>query len=460
MKADLGLMLADLRDAKGWSQQQLIAEGQVRSSRSSIANTETGRQFPEERFWAECDRALGAQGELLAAYRKVNGAVVAQRQSDVRNARSRLSERNGARAIARGPEGPAPNSTSHAPLSQAEPADEILEATRFASALAGSAIAPEALEFTDLEIRRLSERFGSVPPELMRRDLALLQRSVFAMIERNRFPEQTRHLHLQAAQITGLAAHLLMDHGNYAGAQAIANVAWLCAQAAGHPNFLGWVRSVQSLVAYWNGNYAHAAALAVDGMDHATSGTITVRLPGLLARSQGKAGNRSATLSAINSAEQARARVIGNPGDASTDSGLFTFPERKQAGYAGTALLSLANHQDIPQAIEQSNRAVELELERSGGQVVGPDILAAYLDLTAAHLATGDLDGAVSMVQPVLAAPDHHRTASIRKRLAELEGALVARRYLRSALAIELRQELVELHALPDRSPMQLGGGS
>ncbi|MFI9485366.1 helix-turn-helix domain-containing protein [Promicromonospora sp. NPDC052451] len=459
MKADLGLMLADLRDAKGWSQQQLITEGQVRSSRSSIANTETGRQFPDERFWAECDRALGAQGELLAAYHKVNEAIEAQRQSDVQAARSRLSGQHTTWMVdARG--ATASDVSVQVSPPQVGPTDEVVEATRFASALAGGAVASEALEFTDLEIQRLSERFGSMPPGAMKRDLRFLQRSVFSMIERNRFPEQTRHLHLQAAQITGLTAHLLMDQGNYAGAQAMANVAWLCAEAAGHPNFMGWVRSVQSLIAYWNGNYAGAAALAADGMDHARSGTITVRLPGLLARSQGKAGYRSATLSAINTAEEARSRVVADHQNSSTDSGLFTFPERKQAGYAGTALLSLGSRQDIPRAIEQSNRAVQLELERSGGQAAGPDILAAYLDLTTAHLATGDLDGAVSTVQPVLAADDHHMTASIRKRLAELEGVLTAGRYLRSALAIGLRQELVELRAITDTKPGHLSGES
>lgn len=112
MKADLGLMLAGLRDAKGWSQQQLIAEGPVRTSRSTIANTETGRQFPDERFWAECDQALGAQGELLAAYRRVNDAVEAQRQNDVRSARSRLAEQHAAWAVARASAATAPGLTA------------------------------------------------------------------------------------------------------------------------------------------------------------------------------------------------------------------------------------------------------------------------------------------------------------------------------------------------------------
>ncbi|WP_155830128.1 helix-turn-helix domain-containing protein [Glycomyces tenuis] len=92
MKTDLGLMLAGLREAKGWTQQQLITEGQVRTSRSSVANTETGRQFPDERFWTECDRALDAEETLLVAYRQVFDALQEQKRAEAVAARQRLED--------------------------------------------------------------------------------------------------------------------------------------------------------------------------------------------------------------------------------------------------------------------------------------------------------------------------------------------------------------------------------
>ncbi|MCD0446284.1 helix-turn-helix domain-containing protein [Glycomyces sp. A-F 0318] len=92
MKTDLGRMLADLRESKRWTQQQLIADGQVRTSRSTVANTETGRQFPDKQFWAECDNALDAEGALLAAYRQVAEAVQAQKRAETIAARQRLEE--------------------------------------------------------------------------------------------------------------------------------------------------------------------------------------------------------------------------------------------------------------------------------------------------------------------------------------------------------------------------------
>ncbi|MEU5874183.1 helix-turn-helix transcriptional regulator [Glycomyces sp. NPDC047369] len=92
MKANLGIQLARLRDAHGWSQQQLISEGQVRTSRSTVANTETGRQLPDEKFWRECDHALNAEGALLHAYHTVAAAVQEQKEAQAADARRQLEE--------------------------------------------------------------------------------------------------------------------------------------------------------------------------------------------------------------------------------------------------------------------------------------------------------------------------------------------------------------------------------
>jgi len=92
MKANLGSQLARLRDAHGWSQQQLISEGQVRTSRSTVANTETGRQLPDEKFWRECDDALSAEGALLHAYHAVAAAIQEQKETEAAAARRQLQE--------------------------------------------------------------------------------------------------------------------------------------------------------------------------------------------------------------------------------------------------------------------------------------------------------------------------------------------------------------------------------
>ena len=74
----LGHQLAALRKAVGDSQARLSA--QVGYSRSTIANTETGRQQMSLDFWRRCDTALGASGQLLAGAEDVEELLRRRRQ--------------------------------------------------------------------------------------------------------------------------------------------------------------------------------------------------------------------------------------------------------------------------------------------------------------------------------------------------------------------------------------------
>jgi tetratricopeptide (TPR) repeat protein len=62
----LGHRLRDLRKAAGLTQDQLAAASLT--SRSSIASIETGRQNPDSGFWQRADKAVQADGVLIAEY--------------------------------------------------------------------------------------------------------------------------------------------------------------------------------------------------------------------------------------------------------------------------------------------------------------------------------------------------------------------------------------------------------
>jgi transcriptional regulator with XRE-family HTH domain len=62
----LGRALAERRGAAGLSQ-KAFGE-QVRYSRSSIGNIETGLQHVDRSFWARADDLLSAGGELIRGY--------------------------------------------------------------------------------------------------------------------------------------------------------------------------------------------------------------------------------------------------------------------------------------------------------------------------------------------------------------------------------------------------------
>ncbi|MFI1289468.1 hypothetical protein ACH4VM_13375 [Streptomyces sp. NPDC020792] len=61
---------------------------------------------------------------------------------------------------------------------------------------------------------------------------------------------------------------LCLDLGDYDSAATHARTARACAEAAGHEGMLAWVRAVESLIAYWTGQYERAAQLAQVGRQH------------------------------------------------------------------------------------------------------------------------------------------------------------------------------------------------
>ncbi len=65
----LGQQLAEFRKAAGHTQHSLAPR--MLSGRSTVANTEVGRQHPDRGFWERCDEVLDTAGALAAGYDQV-----------------------------------------------------------------------------------------------------------------------------------------------------------------------------------------------------------------------------------------------------------------------------------------------------------------------------------------------------------------------------------------------------
>jgi transcriptional regulator with XRE-family HTH domain len=76
-KRALGRQLAALREAAGKTQQQLAH--QINYGRSTIANAETGYSTCRRTFWEHADKALHADGALLAGYDELRALISTQR---------------------------------------------------------------------------------------------------------------------------------------------------------------------------------------------------------------------------------------------------------------------------------------------------------------------------------------------------------------------------------------------
>ncbi|MFE2410004.1 helix-turn-helix transcriptional regulator [Kitasatospora sp. NPDC059408] len=411
--------LIQRREAVGHTQESLAEAVDV--DRTTVGRWESGRSAPQPWMRPKLARALKLTVDQLADLLKAPTTAV----EDVpRTAPVRRTNRD-------------------IDLVAAVAADSAESAwfLRFASA---SNVDDTLLEQIDADLARLAGDYVSRPVSELFHDIGTLRRGVFDLLRGRQHPYQASHLYLQAGRLCGLATHVALDLGQYTAAATHSRTAWRCAESAGHNGLRAWIRSVQSLIAYWQQDHRQAADLARAGLPYADSGTIAARLLSLEARATAALGDTESALRAVEAAETARSTV------AAVDlPGVFTFPEAKQWAYAGTALLALNSDRHVNHAIAASSRAISLYESGPRQEQSSGDLLAARLDLANAHLAHGDLDGVQEKLSVLLDAAPDRRTASISSRLRALSARLSEPVYAGSPIVLSLRENVREACSRP-----------
>ncbi|WP_409494730.1 helix-turn-helix domain-containing protein [Amycolatopsis sp. cmx-11-12] len=394
-----------------------------------------GGNLPSQNLVEALDQALGAAGRLCALWREAKEEQLARR---------RLGRATVLSSSPLSTEG-----VEDAELSRHAVAEDARDAARTARMIASSGTTNEAVEQFDSEIRRIAAAYISRPLVDVFGEIRELRQEVFRLLDSNRIPNQLRDLYLHASRLGGLQAHVSLDLGDYRAADIHAQTAWLYAKLAGHQDMLGWIKALQSLIAYWDDRLEDAVERAQEGALFRPRGTTGARLASLEARACAARGDEQGTLTALDVAENARA-------DATMEeySGVFTFPAVKQSVYAGTTLLTLESSPALAkQAIGKSQFALDVYQAAAPADRSAGDIFAARLDLAGAHMVLGDLDATQSFLVPVLAAPQVRRTASIVKRARDIGDRLSSTKYLTTARAKGLRNEIREFCAPPPALP-------
>jgi len=394
-----------------------------------------GGNLPSQNLVEALDQTLGAAGQLCALWRE------AKEEQQVRRRLGRATVLSSSPLSTEGVE--------DAELSRQAIAEDARDAARVARMIASSGTTNEAVEQFDSEIRRIAAAYISRPLVDVFGEIRELRLEVFRLLDSNRIPSQLRDLYLHASRLGGLQAHVSLDLGDYRAADIHAQTAWLYAKLAGHQDMLGWIKALQSLIAYWDDRLEDAVERAREGALFRPRGTTGARLASLEARACAARGDEQGTLAALDVAENARA-------DATMDeySGVFTFPAAKQSVYAGTTLLTLKSSPALAkQAIGKSQFALDVYQVAAPADRSAGDIFAARLDLAGAHMVLGDLDATQSYLVPVLAAPQVRRTASIVKRARDIGDRLSSTKYLTTARAKGLRGEIREFCAPPPALP-------
>jgi hypothetical protein len=375
MKADLGRMLAEMREAQECTQLDLITERHVHTSRSSIANVETGRQFPGESFWAECDQALDAGGALLAEYRKVAAAI---------RERKRIKRLAGPRRLDRAP---VPQSRTALPQPRVHYPGERPVQARSAHRLQGSQL--------DAAIGHLAGQWHA----LVRTDnlfgphhaLASVhqQLSILGSLLEYAAGGPRRDALSLAAKYAESAAWLHEDTADMGTAQHWTRQALEWATEAGDHAMVSWVMFRRSQQATTIGNAAQAVSFALAAQRHEGALGGPARAAALQQEAQGHAlaGNERACHERLDAAH-ASAAPMDTDRDGRIGHGDFCTSTYIEVQRANCWLTLRRPHLALP-ILEQAVREVPDAYRRDRAQ--------AQVRLARAYAALGQYDGAAAL---------------------------------------------------------------
>ncbi len=284
----------------------------------------------------------------------------------------------------------------------------VVQRVRQFAALAGQDNAPaEVVEQLRDDVQRLSVDYPRRPLWDLLADLTELQENLFALLERRQRPDRSQQLYFLAGVTCGLLAKASHDLADPHAAMAMTRTAYLCADNAGHDGLRGWLRGLQSMVAYWAGRPQESVRYARSGVEYATRSrsTTTVWLAANEARGWAALGNAENTKAAVERADTAWDRVV--PDDLDEIGGLCTFNRSRTLYYAADALAWLPESTAI--ATDYAERSVAAYADPTGPDWAFGDAAGSRANLAIARLAGRQVDGAADVLAPVLELPPEQR---------------------------------------------------
>ncbi|TDC86196.1 XRE family transcriptional regulator [Micromonospora sp. KC606] len=372
----LGRHLAHLRKAAGHTQHGLARL--VQYGRSSVANTETGRQHPERSFWTRCDQVLRTGGVLTAEYDRI-----ADLDHQRRHSPTALDSRTC-------------STTGNAVWEH----EDHITARRLALTTATDDDA--RLAYLGHEVRDAIDNNERCPPATLVARLRPLRVCVDQLMDARQHPPQRARLYTTAAHLSGLLAALALDLRALRIARAYAAEAYDLAHAAQQPDLQAWARATQSLVAFYTGDLHDAVTYAEDGLRQAGTSPHRIRLTiNGQARALARLGDRHGVDRCV---ERAFALLAEHPpnGQVSTSLTLGPYCPARTAANAATAYLALGHTTNVTDHLTTAIGAFD------SAHLRGPQALSR-LDLATAHLHDGDLDQAAELaLQALTLTADHH----------------------------------------------------
>ncbi|MGW1728961.1 XRE family transcriptional regulator [Streptomyces sp. NPDC002306] len=268
-----------------------------------------------------------------------------------------------------------------------------------------------AIEQLMAETRSLADDYLTSDPLLLFNLTRKLRDRTFALLEGHQYPRQSADLYMVAGYLCGLLAWMSSDLGQLREADTQGRTAWLCAELARHDTLRAWVLSTRSKVAFWDGRLREAIAYARRGVTCHPTGTVAVLLTCQEADAWSRLGVYGEAMDALARADDVRDSVV----DSDDIGGLFSCQPARQENYAAAVHLRVG---EPAQALRAADNALSL-LTVQPVRAYGTEA-QIHISKAAAHLATGESEGALEALAPVLSLPPDNRLAPVTQRLYEL----------------------------------------
>jgi hypothetical protein len=245
------------------------------------------------------------------------------------------------------------------------------------------------------------------------------------------------------AEACALLGWVSGDLGQHYAATSQVVAAWTFAEMAEQPATAAAVRAAQAKVTYWAGDVAGSARYAAAGLRELAGqlpGTVGVLLASMLARAAARLGDAETARDALRTVAAERDRVGEPPG------GLISCGPVGQACFAAGALLTLGDPSGALMEVAAAEQAYQMGASHAGSPIWGAyrSVSMARVTGIAAHLATGDLDGAGEQMRVLSGLPGDRRVATLGQRLGRAVTLLGEERYAGERRAAALREEIIE----------------
>lgn len=303
-------------------------------------------------------------------------------------------------------------------------------------------IGDATLEQFRCDVTRLSHDYMTGEPVRLFQEMRRIRDRIQAALDRRLWPRDETDLYLLLGCVNCLMAAVADDLGYPSASEELIRASWAYAVVIDHGPLKAKLRADLANVAHWRNRPRQSRDIAEDGLRYLAGGPNAVQLYLKYARAAAKVGDPGAARNAIGKAGDAR--ELRNNDDLLQLGGEFAFSLASQRYLAGSTLLEIPDAER--DAITELERATELYL-------AGPEEgehhsfelhMLAHIELAAARLRVGDLDGARPALHPVLSLPPVKRIDPLPQRLEMIRSELTHPRYQGSSQAEDLVAEIAD----------------